>query len=101
MRSVTSSNNSWSMQTAPVSDGSLTYIVAPPKLIAYRPGLESPVWTADGNHSSMPAVADGVVYSLSAGQLRASDAQTGDMLWTFMGDGKNRRALCLLAQRWR
>jgi outer membrane protein assembly factor BamB len=33
-------------------------------------------------------VANGVVYSVSAGALAANDASTGAPLWTFPGDGK-------------
>ena len=74
------------MNAAPVSDGEKIYLVAPPSLVAYLPGKSTPEWTASGAYTGMPAVANGVVYTLSAGQLRANDAATGNILWTFAGD---------------
>jgi len=76
----------YSMKAAPVSDGEKIYLVAPPSLTAYRPGATTPVWTATAAYTGMPAVANGVVYTISAGQLRANDAASGALLWTFAGD---------------
>ena len=78
----------YSMNAAPVSDGEKIYLVAPPSLVAYLPGKSTPEWTASGAYTGMPAVANGVVYTVSGGQLRANDAATGDILWTFAGDSK-------------
>ena len=75
-----------SMNAAPVSDGEKIYLVAPPSLVAYLPGSMTPEWTASGAYTGMPAVANGVVYTVSGGQLRANDAATGKILWTFAGD---------------
>jgi hypothetical protein len=76
----------YSMNAAPVSDGEKIYLVAPPSLVAYLPGKTTPEWTASGAYTGMPAVANGVVYTVSGGQLRANDAATGNILWTFAGD---------------
>ncbi len=80
----------WSMQTAPVSDGTKIYVIAPPNLYAFLPSQSTPVWTAKGgiftNFAGMPAVANGVVYSISNGHLRATDATSGIDEWTFAGD---------------
>jgi hypothetical protein len=76
----------YSMNAAPVTDGDRIYLVAPPTLVAYLPGKSTPEWTASGAYTGMPAVANGVVYSNSGGQLRANDAATGSILWTFAGD---------------
>ena len=78
----------YSMNAAPVSDGQKIYLVAPPSLVAYLPGKTTPEWTAGGAYAGMPAVANGVVYALSGGQLRANDAATGSILWTFAADSK-------------
>jgi len=78
----------YSMNAAPVSDGEKIYLVAPPSLVAYLPGKTTPEWTASGAYTGMPAVANGVVYTVSGGQLRANDAATGNILWTFAGDSK-------------
>jgi hypothetical protein len=86
--SVPWSWDGWSMTTAPVSDGDQIYIIAPPSLYAWRPGRSVPEWTASGAYTGMPAVANGVVYSISGGQLRANDAGTGAVLWSFAGDGQ-------------
>jgi outer membrane protein assembly factor BamB len=59
---------------------------SPPNLISFGPNLGSPRWTANGAYQSQPAVADGVVYAISGGQLRANDAATGTVLWTFAAD---------------
>lgn len=76
----------YSMNAAPVSDGLKIYLVAPPSLVAYLPGKTTPEWTASGAYAGMPAVANGVVYAISGGQLRANDAATGSILWTFAAD---------------
>jgi outer membrane protein assembly factor BamB len=78
--------NGYSMNTSPVSDGSSIYIISPPNLIAFGPNLGSPRWTTNGAYKSQPAVADGVVYAISGGQLRATDATTRTVLWTFAAD---------------
>jgi hypothetical protein len=76
----------WSMKTAPVSDGTKIYVVAPPSLYAVDPTSMSVAWTATAAYSGMPAVAGGVVYAVSGGQLVANDAVTGATLWTFPAD---------------
>lgn len=78
----------WSMLTAPVSDGDKIYVIAPPNLYAFHPGQAMPAWTASASFTGMPAVANGVVYAISGGQLRATDANGGTMLWTFAGDNQ-------------
>jgi hypothetical protein len=85
---VTWNWSGWSMLTAPVSDGDKIYVIAPPSLYAFRPGAQTPSWTASASFSGMPAVANGVVYAISGGQLRATDANTGTVLWTFVGDSQ-------------
>jgi outer membrane protein assembly factor BamB len=40
----------------------------------------------NGAYSGMPAVANGTVYAISGGQLRANNASNGAILWTFAGD---------------
>jgi hypothetical protein len=84
--SVTWNWAGWSMSTSPVSDGDKIYLIAPPNLYAFRPGRGNPEWMANAAYSGMPAVAGGVVYAVSGGQLRANDASTGAILWTFAGD---------------
>lgn len=76
------------MATAPVSDGQKIYMVAQPtnRLFAFRPGEPLPDWTAVGPYTSMPAVADGIVFAVAGGVLRAHDSGTGMLLWTFSGD---------------
>jgi hypothetical protein len=75
-----------SMNTSPVSDGTSVYIISPPSLYAFSPSLGAPLWTASGAYSSQPAIANGVLYSISGGQLEANDAATGAALWSFVGD---------------
>jgi outer membrane protein assembly factor BamB len=74
------------MNTSPVSDGTSVYIISPPSLYAFSPSLGAPLWTASGAYSSQPAIANGVLYSISGGQLQANDAATGAALWSFVGD---------------
>ncbi len=76
----------WSMQTAPISDGTSLYVIAPPSLYALTPGAPSPTWSASADYAGMPAIANGVVYAVSGGQLRATDAARGDVLWTVTAD---------------
>jgi outer membrane protein assembly factor BamB len=77
----------WSMHTSPISDGTKIYAIAPPNLHAFMPGQTTPVWTTSGSYSGLPAIANGVVYTISGGQMRANDAATGTTLWTFPADG--------------
>jgi outer membrane protein assembly factor BamB len=74
------------MNTSPVSDGDKIYVISPPNLHAIRVRQGTPIWTANAAFTGMPAVANGVVYAISGGQLRATDANTGSVLWTFAGD---------------
>lgn len=78
--------NGYSMNTSPISDGTRMYIISPPNLIAFNPTFGTPAWTANGAYASEPAVAEGVVYSITGGQLRANDATSGTLLWSFAGD---------------
>lgn len=82
--------NGYSMNTSPVTDGTSLYIISPPNLYAFGPNLGMPLWMANGAYSGQPAVANGVVYSISGGQLRANDAATGGLLWSFAGDSNLR-----------
>jgi outer membrane protein assembly factor BamB len=75
------------LMTAPVSDGTQIYVIAPPSLYAFVPGQPTPQWTRSDAYSGMPAVANGVVYSISNGSLHANDASTGAIRWTFAADG--------------
>jgi len=76
----------YSMNEAPVTDGDRLYLIGQSSLVAYRPGQAKPDWTTVAAYSGMPAVANGVVYSLSGKQLRADDAATGKVVWSFAGD---------------
>ena len=78
--------NGYSMNTAPISDGSLVFVVSPPNVVAFSPSLGAPVWTANDVYSSAPAVANGVVYAVSNTQLRALDAKSGALLWSYTAD---------------
>lgn len=78
----------YEMLTSPISDGKSVFVISPPNLFAFTPDLATQTWTANGGYAGMPAVANGVVYSLSAGHLRANDAESGEVLWTFTGDSK-------------
>jgi outer membrane protein assembly factor BamB len=84
--SVTWNWMGWSMLTSPVSDGSKIYVIAPPNLYAFQPDTMAMAWSANGAYSGMAAVANGVVYAVSGGQLRANDAGSGNVLWTFPAD---------------
>jgi len=72
----------------PVSDGDKIYLTAATSLHAFRPGQAAPSWTTFGSFTGMPAVANGMVYATSGGQLRAVNASTGMALWSFAGDGQ-------------
>jgi outer membrane protein assembly factor BamB len=84
--SVTWNWAGYSMQSAPISDGGSIYVIAPPSLYAFTPGAASPSWAASASYAGMPAIASGVLYAVSGGQLRATDAARGDVLWTFAAD---------------
>jgi hypothetical protein len=71
----------------PISDGDKIYAISPPNLYAVHPGQSAPAWVSSDAFSGMPAVANGVVYAISGGQLKAVDASTGMLLWTSAGDG--------------
>lgn len=81
--------STYSMQTAPVSDGTRVFaiVASPGALYAVRNGQTLPDWTSVGAYAQMPAVANGVVYAIFGGQLRALDAATGAVRWTFTADG--------------
>jgi outer membrane protein assembly factor BamB len=93
--------SSYSMQTAPVSDGTRVFFIVPSPgaLYAVRPGQTSPDWTAVGPYAQMPVVKNGVVYAVWGGQLRAHDAATGAVQWTFVADGGLNRPP-VMAGRW-
>jgi serine/threonine-protein kinase len=74
------------MNTAPVFGASLAYVISPPNLVAIDPVSQSVAWTANGTYSGTPAVFNGVVYGLSAGNLIARDASTGALVATMVGD---------------
>lgn len=77
----------WSMNTSPVFGERYGYAIASSKLRAVNPATQAVAWTANGFFTGTPAVANGVVYAFSAGNLLARDALTGALLWTFAGDG--------------
>ena len=77
----------WSMTTAPVFSSSLGYVIAPPNLYAIDPVQQKVAWTANGAFQGTAAVANGVVYAITQGNLQARDAATGMFLWSFAGDG--------------
>jgi hypothetical protein len=78
--------NGYSMNTAPVFGAKYAYIVSPPNLVAIDPATSAVAWTANGTYTGTAAVADGVVYGVSAGNLIARDASTGALLTTLVGD---------------
>jgi hypothetical protein len=76
----------YSMDTSPVFGPSYACVIAPPNLVAIDPVKRAVAWTANGTFSGTPAVASGVVYGISAGNLIARAATTGALLATFVGD---------------
>jgi outer membrane protein assembly factor BamB len=85
--SVTWNWNGYSMNTAPVFDSSQGYIIAPPTLYAIDPSTHQVAWQAGGGYTGTPAVAGGVVFGTSSGNLIARSSTDGSLLWTFSGDG--------------
>jgi outer membrane protein assembly factor BamB len=77
----------YSMRTAPVFGSTYAYIVTPPSLYAVNPATMATVWSDGAGYTSMAAVANGVVFGVGNANLRALDAGTGKLLWTFAGDG--------------
>lgn len=73
-------------QPAPVFDDSRAYLIASPNLFAIDMATSKVAWKANGTYSGTPAVADGVVYGISAGALVARVADTGALAWTFAND---------------
>ena len=76
----------YSMNTAPVFGPAFGYVISPPNLVAIDPAKSAAAWTANGAYSGTPAVASGVVYGISAGNLIARDAATGALQATLVGD---------------
>jgi hypothetical protein len=76
------------MNTAPVFDDARAYVIAPPNLLAIDPAQLKVVWTANGTYTGTPAVAGGLVYAISAGNLVVRNAVTGILAWTFVGDAQ-------------
>lgn len=77
----------WSMNTAPVFGDTYGYVISPPNLFAIDPATMKQAWTVNGGYTRFASVANGVVYALTGGNLRALDATTGATRWTFAGDG--------------
>jgi outer membrane protein assembly factor BamB len=73
----------WSMRTAPVIGAGKAFVIAPPDLHAVDLVTHTLAWTANGTYAGTPALAGGVVYGLSGGNLLARDAATGSLLWAF------------------
>ena len=79
--------NGYSMNTAPVFGDTYAYVISPPNLFAIDPATMKQAWTVNGSYTKFASVANGVVYALTGGNLRAVDAATGATRWTFAGDG--------------
>jgi outer membrane protein assembly factor BamB len=76
----------YSMNTVPVFGPSYGYVISPPNLVAIDPTLKTSAWTANGAYTGTPALAGGIVYAISAGNLIARDATTGKLISTMVGD---------------
>jgi outer membrane protein assembly factor BamB len=85
---MTTSSYEYAVKSAPVFDAVHAYVIAPPNLYALEPTSGASVWSANGAIAGTVAVANGIVYALSYKKLNAYSAATGDLLWTFPGDGK-------------
>src|SRR5581483_7085642 len=76
--------NGWSMNTVPVMDGGLALIYEPPNLLAVDLTTHTNRWVASGVVNSYqtgsPAVANGIVYSVTGDHAQAFVAQTGTPL---------------------
>jgi hypothetical protein len=83
---VTWNWDGYSMDTAPVFDDTQAYVIAPPNLDAIDPATSTVAWTANGTYAGTPAVAGGIVYGISAGNLIARNAATGTLAFTLVGD---------------
>jgi len=78
----------YSVNAAAAFDSTGGYVISPPLLAAVDPVAQDFRWTLSASYTGTPAVANGVVYAVSGGELVANDAGTGAALWTFAGDGK-------------
>jgi hypothetical protein len=65
------------VQSAAAWDSTGGYVISPPLLAAVDPASQDFRWTKSASYTGTPAVANGVVYSVSAGALAANDASTG------------------------
>jgi outer membrane protein assembly factor BamB len=77
----------YSMETAVVFGSKYGYFISPPTLYAVDPAAKSTVWSDGVSYSLMPAYAGNVVFAIGNKNLRALNATTGALLWTFAGDG--------------
>ncbi|MBX3202389.1 MAG: PQQ-binding-like beta-propeller repeat protein [Labilithrix sp.] len=75
------------VDTAPVLAGGRAFVGIAPALHCVDLATHAPVWTANGGYGIAPAVTGTTVLAIDDGKLRAHDAATGELLWSFTGDG--------------
>jgi hypothetical protein len=78
----------WSMRTSTVITGTHALVISPPNLHAINLSTQSVQWSANATFSGTPAVAEGRVFAISAGNLLARDENGLGSLWSFAGDGQ-------------
>jgi hypothetical protein len=84
--SIRGNFDAYSMNATTAVGERAAYVIAPPQLAAIDLETEDFAWIASAAFSGTPALADGVVYAISGGELVASDAATGAPSSTFAGD---------------
>lgn len=80
-------NASQANERAIVFGATLGYFVSSGSLVAIDPLTLATSWSASSAYALVPAVADDFVYAVSRGQLLVHDALSGELKFSFAGDG--------------
>ncbi len=81
--STLSTGTPYSVNTIPAFDGGKAFAIGNPNLYAIDLTTRATAWTVSGTFKGSPATANGRVFALSAGDVKAYSSQTGALVGTY------------------
>ena len=81
--STISVGNPYSMNTVAVIEAGKAYVIGVPNLYAIDLTTHATAWTVSGTFTGSPAVANGQVFALLGGDVKAYNSQTGALVGTY------------------
>lgn len=76
----------WSMNRTSAIANSRAFLIGNPNLYAIDLSTQQAAWSANGNFTGTPAVADGVVYAINGTVVNAYDAWDGSYRGVYVGE---------------